>query len=170
MGLDKAKYDKYVSWKKPWFYVLIYVGDTKKRYIHQLQDPKKRDYEVEKYGGVDYYTIPPTDYWEAAEPDFPVKLPELDGLSPQQSLALSLALDDWARSGFSIEFKGFQDDDLKKADAILHSPYPTAHIRMRKWKRENQDNAGQLKPKSRQSKKRKSRALKSSNQWNAEKP
>jgi hypothetical protein len=161
MGLEKETYDKYVSWKKPWFYILIYVDDTKKRYIHQIQDPKKRGYIVDKFGGVDHYIIPSTDYWEASEPNFPVKLPTLEGLSTQQSIALTFALEDWAYNDFEGEFKGIQDNDLKRADAICHSSYPSIKLRMRKWKPDNQANAEKPKLK-RMPSKRKSSKIKPS--------
>lgn len=157
MGIKKAAYDKYFSSNKPWFYLLIYVGDTKKRYIHQI----KAGYKVAKYGGVEHYVIPSEDYWEASEPDFPVELPTLDGLSIQQSIALTLALENWAYNGFEGEFKGIQDNDLKRADAIWHSSYPSITLRMRKWKPDNQADAEKPKLK-RMPSKRKSSKIKPS--------
>ena len=112
MGVEQEAYDKYLSSNKTWFYLLIYVDDAKKRYIHQIQDPVKAGYKVELYGGKPYYTLPPTDYWEALEPNFPVEWPTFEGLSLRKSMALQISISDWAYNGFVGAFKGISDYDL----------------------------------------------------------
>jgi len=119
MGINKDDYDKYADYKKPWFYLFIYVGDTKRRYIHQIQNPKKSGYDLVQYRGINHYLIPPKDYWAPIEPTVPVVLPTFDGLSVRESIAMLYALDDWACNDFVGDFKGLTDAHLESADKFL---------------------------------------------------
>jgi hypothetical protein len=117
MGIEKEDYDKYLGYNKPWFYLFIYVEETKKRYIHQI----KAGYPTDFYGGVEHYVIPQTDYWEPIEPKFPITLPSFQELSARESLAMLYALDDWACNGFAGEFEGITVADLQRADRALQN-------------------------------------------------
>jgi hypothetical protein len=131
LGIRKKDYDKYFSWKKPWFYLLIYVDDIKQRFIHQIQNPK--DFEIKYYGCIQHYVLPSETYWETAQPDFRVELPTFDeNMSIKESIALTIAFEECAYDNFTGKFQGVTKNELIRAERILESRNPMFNIRLRK--------------------------------------
>ena len=94
-------YDKYWSWHKPWFYLLLYAENTGMFYTHQIRDPVKADYKIENLphydatgcqdGTVSYYNIT-LDSVEAKYPEYPITFPvPTEDMTDVESLALTIA-------------------------------------------------------------------------------
>jgi len=130
----KADYDKYWSWRKPWFYVLVWADDRQKRYIHQIRNPVKAHYKIKSLhtceGSIDYYDIPDAHWIEAEKlPDMPIKIPA--NLSTVDSFALQLAINSWVENDFKGEF-AVKDEDKYEAKKILASTHPRMVVKLRK--------------------------------------
>ncbi|MCL2643490.1 MAG: hypothetical protein FWD52_08300 [Candidatus Bathyarchaeota archaeon] len=115
----KEAYNKYLSWKKPYFYLLFYAADTGKLYSHQIRDPKEAGYEEDdsiygKYKDI-YYNLT-KDCVELSHTDVPITFPKpTDEMSEVESFALMLAGNRWTEQGYKGEFEGYTDEDLAKA-------------------------------------------------------
>lgn len=131
LAIRKAAYDKYWSWKKPWFYVLQWAADRDKGYIHQIRDPVKAGYRVTHYGGHPYYNVEQDCVEAGPIPNIPVVIP--DDLSSIDSLAWNIALNRWVESDFRGKYEPTAEE-RSKAVELLSSPYPKGNIRLRRWK------------------------------------
>jgi len=81
-------YNKYWSYHKPWFYILVWAEDRQKRYMHQLCNPAKYPKCLLDYY---YYKIPDDDWWEPNPMlQMPIMVPE--NLSDVNSLAFIFAV------------------------------------------------------------------------------
>ena len=108
IGIKTDDYDKYWSWHKPWFYLLIYAEDRKMRYTHQLRDPLKAGYKVRFYGGFKYYNIEPDCVPVDKLPNVPVIIPS--EISPMESIAWNISIDRWVSNNFEGSFEPTNDD------------------------------------------------------------
>lgn len=122
----KEAYNKYLSWKKPYFYLLFYAADTGKLYSHQIRDPKEAGYEDDDsiYGTYkDIYYNVTKDCVELSHADAPITFPKpIDEMSAIESFALMLAGNRWTEQGYKGEFEGYTDEDLAKARENFEQP------------------------------------------------
>jgi hypothetical protein len=108
IGVAKKDYDKYWSWHKPWFYLLIYAADRQMRYTHQLRDPIRAGYNVTTYGGYEYYNIEPACTPAGKLPGIPVKIPS--ELSALESIAWNISINRWAKNNFQGTYEPTNED------------------------------------------------------------
>lgn len=133
--IQKADYDKYWSWHKPWFYLLIWAADQQKRYIHQIRDHIQSNYAVKDCEGsdgsiIEYYAIPESECLEADKTrDVPIKIP-LEA-SDQESIAYIFAVNRWVESDFKSKFVVTNQDQLNAAE-ILRTRNPRLKLLLRK--------------------------------------
>jgi len=122
--VKKAVYDKYWSWHKPYFYLLIWANDKQKRYIHQIREPSK--YRViwlpsaKPYVDEEAYYDITEDCEEIKIPDAPIKFPKpTEDLSVVESYAIIFAANRWADNNFKGEFQ-INADDMQRARELLN--------------------------------------------------
>ena len=123
---EKKDYDKYWSWRKPWFYILFYVEDRDKRYMHQVRDPAK--YERVLDGA--YYNVT-KDCFEAEDYKLPVKFPKpTANMSEHESVALIFAVNEWCDNGCKGSIR-ITPEHLTKAQKLWVEPHPILKVALR---------------------------------------
>jgi hypothetical protein len=124
---NKADYDKYWSWRKPWFYLFFYVADRDKRYMHQIRNPA--EYPQVLDGA--YYDVT-RDCFEAEDYKIPITFPiPTADMSELESLALIFAANRWCDNGCKEEV-AITPADYAEARPLLNKSHPLISKVLRK--------------------------------------